>query len=89
MKKSLSPHIKNGGRLCGLMFINYGINAVSFRLLAKGSYLGVALSDAALAWWGFTMVKKIGDAETRFEQAMYTLGGIGGSLLGLWLTEHL
>jgi hypothetical protein len=78
---------KSAGRLCLLMFINYGLNAVSFRLLAMGSYFGVGTTDALIAWYGFTMVKKIGEADTRFEKIGYTVGGIGGSLLGLYLTS--
>lgn len=73
--------------LAGLMCLNYGLNAISFRMLARGSYLGVAGTDALIAWWGFSMVKRIGDAQTRVEKVGYTVGGIVGSLIGLWVTK--
>lgn len=69
------------------MFVNYALNAVSFRLLARGNYLGVGASDALIAWWGFSMTKRVAQAETRLEQLGYTIGGICGSVFGLWLTR--
>ena len=74
-------------RLGALMFVNYALNAASFRLIARGNYLGVGITDGLIAWWGFTMVQHIAKAETRTEQAAYTAGGIAGSLLGMWLTR--
>lgn len=73
--------------LFGLMMANYLLNAVSFRMLARGSYVGVGVSDAALAWWGFTMMQRVAKAETWMEQVAYTAGGIVGSLIGLRLTS--
>lgn len=78
---------KSAGTLGALMFVNYLLNCVSFRYVAKGSYVGVGFADAALAWWGFAMVQRIGKADTTFEKVGYTVGGILGSLLGLFLTK--
>lgn len=80
---------RNASHLAALMFINYALNAISFRLLAWGSYVGVAIADALLAWAGFTMFKRITEATTNLEKFGYTVGGVGGSLLGLWLTDVL
>lgn len=74
-------------RLAGLMFVSYGLIAVSFRMLALGSYWGLGISDGLVAWWGFTTVKRIQKAETVWEQVGYTIGGIAGSLVGLWVTK--
>ena len=65
-----------------LMFLNYGLNAISFRMLARGSYLGVASTDALIAWWGFTMVKRIGDAQSTSEKVGYTVGGLSAACWG-------
>ena len=77
---------KSAGGLLGLMFLNYGLNAFSFRMLAQGNYLGVGVSDALVAWYGFTMVQNVAKANTVLEKIGYTCGGILGSLFGLWLT---
>jgi hypothetical protein len=77
---------KRSAWLLVLMFLNYGLNAVSIRLLAKANYLGVAATDAAIAWYGFTMMKNVQQANTRLEKVGYTIGGVLGSLLGLWVT---
>jgi hypothetical protein len=76
-------------RLGLLMFVNYGLNSLSFRMLAKASYIGVGTTDALIAWWGFTMVRRIGEASTKRAQIGYTIGGIAGSLLGLWMDVHI
>jgi hypothetical protein len=76
---------KSAARLGCLLFFSYFMNAVSFRMLARTSYAGVAASDALLAWYAFTMVKRIGDADTLLEKFGYTVGGILGSLSGMWL----
>lgn len=78
---------RSAGKLLVLMAVNYGLNAVSIRLLAKGSYWGVGATDALIAWYGFTAVQHIAKAETRLEQIGYTIGGIVGSLIGLRLTQ--
>ena len=72
-----------------LMFLNYCLNTISFRMTATGSYLGVGVTDAIIAWYGFTVIKKIGEAGSLREQIGYTLGGCMGSMAGLWLTIHM
>lgn len=70
-----------------LMAGNYLLNAISFRMLARGSYVGLGVADAALAWWGFTMLQHVARADTLLEKLFYTAGGIVGSLLGLRFTS--
>lgn len=69
------------------MCLNYGLNAISIRLLARGSYLGVGATDAAIAWFGFTMVKQVAAAETTLDKVGYTVGGVIGSMIGIWVTR--
>jgi hypothetical protein len=86
LQEPLTPESKNAWKLAVLMFVNYALNAISFRMIQRVSYVGVALSDALIAWWGFTMIQHINKAETKKEQIGYTIGGILGSVLGLYLT---
>lgn len=78
----------SAAKLAALMFINYGLIAVSFRMLAASSYVGVGVTDGLIAWYGFTVVKSIAAADSLAEKVGYSLGGVCGSLLGLWLTVH-
>jgi hypothetical protein len=82
----MTPENKSAAKLAVLMFVNYALNAISFRMIAVVSYAGVAIADALIAWWGFTMIQHINKAESTREQVGYTIGGILGSLLGLYLT---
>lgn len=76
--------------LMGRMFLNYGLIAISVRMLARGSYIGVGITDALIAWFGFTMLQNVTKADSRLEKVGYALGGCAGSLLGLWVTSgHL
>ena len=70
-----------------LMFINYGLNAINFRMLARGSYWGVAWTDASIALFGFTIIRSIAETDAFIAQAGYVMGGVCGSMLGLWLTR--
>lgn len=79
--------MKAAGRLFGLMLINYLLNAVSFRFLARGNYVGIAGADFMLAYWGFTMTRLVVKADTRLEQFAYATGGVVGSLAGMYITR--
>jgi hypothetical protein len=81
--------LKNATILGVLMFLNYCGNSISFRMVGHGSYTGVAITDALIAWYGFTMTKHIVAAETVTEKIGYTAGAVIGSLSGLWLSMVL
>ncbi len=76
------------GLLFALMFLNYGLNAISIRLLTKGNYLGVGVTDAFIAGFGFWMINEVAHTPTVAAFAGYVLGGVSGSLTGLWLTRE-
>ncbi len=79
--------MKRALTLAALCFVSYGLVATSFRFLAKGSYIGVGTTDALIAWWGFSTMKRISEATGWKEQLGYTIGGVAGSLFGMWLTR--
>ena len=80
--------IRTFGLFFGLMFINYCLNAINFRMIAKGHYVGVGVTDAAIALFGFTLIQHVATANTLYAQAGYVTGGVCGSLVGLWLTKR-
>ncbi len=75
------------GLFFALMFLNYGLNAINFRMLARGSYWGTAWSDAAIAVLGFTLIRQVSETNAFLAQAGYVCGGVCGSMLGLYLTR--
>lgn len=70
-----------------LMFLNYGLNAINFRMVARCSYRGTALTDAAIAVLGFTLIRQVAETSALTAQVGYVCGGVCGSMLGLWLTR--
>lgn len=70
-----------------LMFVNYGLNCINFRMVARGSYFGTAWSDAAIAVLGFTLIRQVAATDALIAQCGYVVGGVCGSMLGLWLTR--
>jgi len=79
--------MKTCALLFALMFLNYGLNAINFRMVARGSYLGTAWSDAVIAVLGFTLIRQVAATETLLAQVGYVAGGMCGSMLGLYLTR--
>ena len=45
----------------GLMFLNYGLVCINMRMVARGSYVGTASSDAAIAVLGFTLILQVAE----------------------------
>lgn len=70
-----------------LMFVNYGLNAINFRMVARCSYWGTAWSDAAIAVLGFTLIRQVAETNALVAQVGYVCGGVCGSMLGLYLTR--
>lgn len=71
-----------------MMFLNYGLVVVNTRMIARGSYRGTALSDAAIAILGFTLIRHVAETDALTAMAGYVMGGVSGSMLGLWLTRQ-
>lgn len=70
-----------------LMCLNYALNTISFRMIARGSYLGTAVADALIAAFGFWMINEVAHAQTMVAFGGYVSGGVAGSMIGLWLTR--
>ena len=71
-----------------LVFLQYATSAVNTRMVARGSYLGTALSDVALLVFSFTIIQHIAVAHGLVAQIGYVIGGVAGGCAGIWLTRH-
>lgn len=71
-----------------MMWVNYCLNTVSIRMVARSSYVGVALTDGLIASFGFWMIQEIVHAQTWQAFVGYVSGGVIGSLTGLWITRR-
>lgn len=69
------------------MFLNYVLAVINTRMIARGSYFGTAWSDAAIAIFAFTLIRNVASTDAVIAQAGYVLGGVCGSMLGLYLTR--
>lgn len=55
--------------------------------MAQGKYLNIALSDALIATFTFTVIKKVSEARSEIARAGYIVGGVSGSICSVWLTR--
>jgi hypothetical protein len=70
--------------------INYGLMVVNYRAVAHASYFWSGLSDFALASFSFFIIKKIAKSEDSWHLWLgYALGGLVGSLLGIWISLQI
>lgn len=70
--------------------VAYLLATINFRVVQAGSYLGVAVTDAFLATFGFLVVRRVARAEEAWHLWLgYMLGGVLGGVLGLLLSEIL
>lgn len=74
-------------RIGGAQFLVFLVATVNIRMVASGSYVGTVASDAALLWLGFFVTKNVAKSETRLDHAAYVVGGVAGSILGLFFTR--
>lgn len=75
----------------GLMFItqvvSYGILCINYRAVAQAHYFWAAISDFAIATLGYFVLKHLASSDSTLHQWLgYALGGVVGSLFGIWLS---
>jgi hypothetical protein len=69
-----------------LMFVQYAILTIGTRAIAQGSYFWLAVTDMAVSWLGFTILKKVEQADTLQQKFAYMIGGVIGAQVALFLT---
>jgi hypothetical protein len=74
--------------LGGLVFVQYATSAINTRMVARGSYLGTAISDVALLLFSFAIIQHVAKADSLLAQIGYIVGGVAGGCAGIWLSRH-
>jgi len=74
-----------------LMFIiqvtSYSLLCINFRAVAQAHYFWASLSDFAIATLGYFVLKHLATSASTVHQWLgYALGGVVGSLLGIYLS---
>ena len=69
--------------------LQYFLITVNYRAVSQGRYGWTFISDMAVAFNGFLLIKRIADDKTKWGLAGYTLGGAVGSVAAIWITKRL
>jgi hypothetical protein len=69
--------------------LQYFLITVNYRAVSQGLYGWTFISDMAVAFNGFLLIKRIADDKSRAGLVGYTLGGAVGSVAAIWITKHL
>lgn len=79
--------IKESLFMFSIQLINYSLLVVNFRAVAHANYLWSGVTDFAIASFSFFVIKKIAKSDDSFHLWLgYSLGGLVGSFLGIWLS---
>ena len=71
-----------------LMTVQYALVSINTRMVAQARYVGIAWSDAAICFFGFTLIRSVGADDTVLAQLGYCCGGVTGGLLGTYLSRE-
>ena len=70
-----------------IQVISYGLLCINYRSVAQAHYLWASLSDFAIATLGYFVIKRLATSDETLHQWLgYALGGVVGSLFGIWLS---
>lgn len=70
-----------------LQATNFLLITINYRAVAHVQYVWAALTDGAICLLSWTLLKKIASADGWPSRIGYACGGMGGSILGIWLTR--
>lgn len=73
-----------GSQLCAYLLIT-----LNYRAVAHASYVGTAASDLIFVAFNFGFIQRIAKANSTSAWVGYTLGGVVGSLLGIFVSTRL
>lgn len=70
-----------------IQVVSYGLLCINYRSVAQAHYLWASLSDFAIATLGYFVIKRLATSDETLHQWLgYALGGVVGSLFGIWLS---
>lgn len=72
--------------LLGLMWVQFVLLSANFRYLAQANYVGAVLTDMAIAFIGWTLMKRVQEATSWRERVGYVIGAALGSATGIYFT---
>jgi hypothetical protein len=78
--------MKTGLHLFWMMFVQYAVLTFNTRAIAGGHYLALFITDVVVACLGFTILKKVEEANGPLQMACYALGGSIGAQVALWFS---
>ena len=74
--------------MLGIQTLSYGLLVINYRAVAQAHYIWSALSDFAIATLGYFVLKHLASSDSTLHQWLgYALGGVVGSLFGIWLSK--
>ena len=69
---------------------SYSLICINYRAVAQVHYTWSALSDFVFASLSYFVIKRIAHSDNTFHQWLgYALGGVAGSILGIYLSTVL
>jgi hypothetical protein len=70
-----------------IQVISYSLLCINYRAVAQAHYFWSALSDFAIATLGYFVLKHLATSASTVHQWLgYALGGVVGSIFGIWLS---
>lgn len=87
-KTPLKDKIKEFMIMFMIQTTSYGLLVINMRAVAQAHYFFSAISDFAIATLGYFVIKRIAHSDNTLHQWLgYALGGVVGSLLGIWISK--
>ena len=82
--------LKEGLIMFLIQIVSYSLLCINFRAVAQAHYFQAAISDFSIATLGYFVIKKLATTDNSLHQWLgYSLGGVVGSILGIYLSKIL
>lgn len=73
---------------CGLQTLAFVLAVVNIRALAHLQYAWAVVTDGLICLLGWMLFKKMQEASSNIARAGYVIGGMLGSIIGMWVTQQ-